>query len=179
MIATIMKSAFCRLTLLLLLGLAVSNLIAQSESKAVMIRGKFYIDVDDTCKLYLNGKLIHHAQENFSITPEVALTVGDRLIVHVWDAGNAKGLKLIFVSTDRKWIFNFVDKDYRYWHEPEIMDFTTAEFRKLKDGPKKFGGKTDRIPFKNKSDYVWGDKPTGSSWLAVMIDKKMVSEFKP
>jgi len=152
--------------------------MAQADSKAVMIRGKFYIDVDDTCKLYLNGKLIHHAQENFSITPEVALTVGDRMVVHVWDGGNAKGFKMVFVSTDKKWQFTFNDKCYRYWRDPEVFDFTAKEFQALKDGPKKFGGKTDRIPFKNQSDYIWGDKPTGSSWLALMITKNMVAPFK-
>jgi hypothetical protein len=166
------------LILLSLFCFGVLHLQAQADSKAVMIRGKIYIDVDDTCKIYLNGKLIHHAQENFSITPEVALTVGDRLVVHVWDAGNAKGLKLVFVSTDKQWMFNFSDKSYRYWRDPEVMDFTAADFQGLKEGPKKFGGKTDRIPFKNNSDYVWGDKPTGSSWLAVMITKDMVVPFK-
>jgi hypothetical protein len=166
------------LALLLVFHLGASHLMAQTDSKAVMIRGKFYIDVDDTCKLYLNGKLIIHAQENLNISHEVALTVGDRLVVHVWDGGKAKGFKLVFLSTDKKWIFTFDDKSYRYWHDPEVFDFTAKEFLALKGCPKKFGGKTDRIPFKNNSDYVWGDKPTGSSWLAVLIDKNMVTPFK-
>ncbi|MDP1591407.1 MAG: hypothetical protein Q8M07_26870 [Prosthecobacter sp.] len=166
------------LAILSVFHFGASHLMAQADSKAVMIRGKFYVDVDDTCKIYLNGVSIHHAQDFYTITPQVALADGDRLVIHVWDKGEPKGLKLFFVSTDRKWMINFPANSYRYWHDPEIMDFTVSEFQKLKDGPKKTGGKKDRITFKNDSDFVWGDKPTGSSWLAVLINKNMVVPFK-
>ncbi len=106
---------------------------AMADALKFPIAGKFYTDEDDSITIFLNGKRVHHGDFGTAISEEVALMPTDRLVVDLWNQGGPYGLKVIFVSTDRKTIINFGANSFRILRDPEKKDFNEKEFSSWKD----------------------------------------------
>jgi hypothetical protein len=152
---------------------------AFAQGSGSPVQGRFYIQIDDDMSLYLNGKMIHHGDYGVSETRQVALSPGDRLVVDVENKGGPYGLKMIFVSRDRKTIINFGVDSFRLLHDPDKKDFTAREYEGWKE-PAHQGYKMfhSHLTFKNTAQWVWGEKRSGISYLACLITKGMFDRLE-
>ena len=164
-----------------LLFIAITGSRAQSPAPGTAgVPGRFYVGVDDTARLFHNGKEIHFGKIGTSETGDVLLFPGDRLVIQVWNQVGPRGLKLLFVSKDRSKAVNFKAGAYRYWRDPDKHDFTEREFADLKEGPKVHAHRSgETFVFKNSAEWVWGEKKGGTSYLAVLVTKAMFERFNP
>lgn len=144
------------------------------------VAGKFYVDVDDAMDLYVNGNKVHHSDIGTSSSKELTLLPGDRLVVNLWNKVGPYGLKLLFVSTDRRYIINFKIENFRVLRDPEKKDFTDDEFaswKELAHGVRR--SSRDHLTFKNKAEWIWGEKKKGLTYIAGMITKSMFDKMEP
>jgi hypothetical protein len=151
-----------------------------AEKLSFPVKGKFYMQVDDGVGIWLNGEKIHHGRFGTSESKAVSLNLGDRIVMTLWNKGGPYGLKLLFVSDDRKLIINFAAAHFRVLRDPDKHDVTAKEFMNLRDSaqPLKKQHK-DSIAFKNSAQWFWGEKKTGDTYVAGMVTKEMFSAFVP
>lgn len=151
----------------------------QAQTPKFPIVGKFYVDIDDAMDLYVNGNKVHHSDIGTSSTKELTLIPGDRLVVNLWNKGGPYGLKLLFVSTDRRFIINFKIENFRVLRDPDKKNFSEDEFASWKDlahGVRR--SSRDHLTFKNKAEWIWGEKKKGTTYIAGMITKGMFEKME-
>lgn len=123
------------------------------------VSGRFYLFIDDTIHLFLNGTQVLSRNEIWTSTQSdvVSLKPGDRIVAKLKNRGGPRGFMLLFVSADLKQMVEFKGPNFRILDKPESNDFTAAEFATAK--PAKRNSKNDRkpLPFKNRSEWVWGE----------------------
>jgi hypothetical protein len=146
--------------LALLLLLAAHPCFGQSPRNGAPVTGRFYIDVDDGARIFINGKMVYAAGINTSISPEIALQPGDRIVAQLFDTGGGKWLKLVFVAGDQKSAISFQRTNFKIISDPTVVDFTPADWAKWTKFAKTGTKNRDRLPVKNSADEVWGEGET-------------------
>lgn len=154
--AGIMKFLIC--ALLLALGLQAQAQLSPTSTAG--LKGKFFVSVDDSADILINGASFHHAGLNESESPEMELKAGDRIVVKLKNTLGKGRFMLLFMSSDRKQMVNFTTRSFKILSDPEMKDFTPADFagfrKQAKDVTGDFG-KPYMLPFKSSSKWVWGD----------------------
>lgn len=139
------------------------------NSRGVM--GNFYVSVDDGAKIFVNGQKIHEAGMNESRSGELELKADQRIVVQLRDDGGGHRFMLVFVSSDKKTVVSFRQRDFKIVPDIGVTDFTPEEFQKWT----KFAKDEQRksiLPVKSNSDWVWGDM--SKCILACMIRPDML-----
>ena len=144
------------------LALLASALPRQAHAEPAVpgpVQGRFYLFIDDTIHLFVNGSQVLSRNEIWTSTQSevVELKPGDRIVAKLKNRGGPRGFMLLFVSADLKHMVEFKGTNFRILGKPESNDFTAAELATAR--PAKRDSKNDRkpLPFKNRSDWVWGD----------------------
>ena len=140
------------------------------------VKGKFYVCVDDGAKIFLNGKLVQTAPVNFSMSEEVTVAAGDRVVAQLHNDGGRRRFRMAFVSKDNLTAINFQRQDYRLISELAQVDFTEGDWAKwqkrAKEGEKEQTKGPDGFPFKSSADWVWGEADVCS--LGVLVSQSMI-----
>lgn len=150
---------------------------AQIAKPAVSrIKGKFYVCVDDGAKIFHNGMLVHTAPVNFSMSSEVEIAPGDRVVAQLNNDGGRRRFRMAFVSNDSLTAVNFLRQDYRLISDLAQVDFTEGDWAKwqkrAKEGEKEQTKGPDGFPFKSSADWVWGEADVCS--LGAIVSANMI-----
>ena len=169
------------LLLTVLFTLCATFMTSQGATPSTPVyRGKFYLHVDDSVTIFLNGAKVYHANWGVATSQEVPLSPGDRMVLKLHNAVGPRGLKMLFVSSDRKTAIHFATKDFRLWRDPEKFDFTHAEFNALAPAKKQKPYRTDKtLVFNTTAEWVWGESELGDCFLACEVDRFMFTTFQP
>ena len=171
---TALKPHFIALILSLFGGLFAQAQLAKPAVTA--ITGKFYVCVDDGAKIFHNGKLVHTAPVNFSMSAEVTIAPADRIVVLLNNDGGRRRFRMAFLSKDNLTAINFQRPDYRLINELTQVDFTEGDWAKwqkrAKEGEKEQTKGPDGFPFKSSADWVWGEADVCS--LGVLVSASMI-----
>lgn len=155
----------------------IAKLIRERDFKP--IAGKFHFYVDDTAKVYLNGKQFHsHRVDGYSSSGKMEIRVGDCVFLSAVDGGGPKYIHLAFLSDDGKKVVSFRSKDMRLLpDQTEERALSEEDFKALKEKPKKgFNTLRRKFDFKNKSDWMWGEGRF--TVLVCIITEEMISELR-
>ncbi len=144
-----------------------------SKDPPAPVKGVFYVSVDDACTIFVNGEQKFEADIGGSESPEMALKVGDRVVVKLRNDGGARHLMLVFASSDRKTVVSFKHTDFRCVVGADVEDFTPDQFRSWKMA-KEEKGKKSNLPVKGYSEKVWGEIDRCS--IAAIITTQMISQ---
>jgi len=142
-----------------LLAFLALPLPAQTKPGAGL-KGKFFVSVDDEANILVNGAQFHHAPLNESESAELELKAGDRVVVKLKNTLGKGRFMLLFMSSDRKTMISFTPRLFKVLPDPELKDFTAADFAGYRKGAKDVEGdfgKPYLLPFKSSSKYMWGD----------------------
>lgn len=158
----------------ILLALA-GPVFAQLPAKP--ITGTFYASADDHATIYLNGQKAHQADYGAKRSAEMTLKVGDRIVIQLINDSGPKGFLLTFKSSDDATLVNFRRADFKIVPDIDITDFTGEQFKRwtkiAKPSPRKELG----LPFKNSSEWVWGEGD--KCILAAVVTSQMVGSSPP
>jgi hypothetical protein len=157
---------------LLLLSLFVARQVeAQFDQKSV--KGNFYVSVDDSADIYVNGTKVFHADIGETRSEEVELKTGDRVVAQLRDVGGERRFAILFASTDGQTIVSFRSRDLKIVPDVGTTDFTPEQLEKWTKSAKDIREKV-RLPIKSSSEVLWGE--LGTSILAGVVTSKMFSQ---
>jgi hypothetical protein len=159
-----------------------TNSLPPLSTNADSVIGKFYICVDESGIVFLNGTQIIEVparRKNLLVeSNQVTLKVGDHLVFQLYNNSKDNGLLVQFVSTDGKTIIHFPSSAYRRLNNPKVTMFTELDFRKyqrVKIIKHPHGEKV--LPYKSNSNWVWGD--TEMCALAVIVTRNNFGKLAP
>ena len=136
------------------------------------VKGKFYVSVDDEAHIFVNGQQVHHANIGESQSPELELKPGDRIVVQLHNVSAPRYFKLLFVSADKQQMISFPHIAFKLPPDPEATDFTPAQFGGYSKYAKEDKGRKNQpFPYKNRSEWVWGENEVSS--LAAFLTREM------
>ncbi len=151
---------------------AATPCTAQLTSDQKITVGSFYVSVDDSAKIFINGKESYVAPINESKSPELEIKTGDRIVVHLHNQTAGRRFLMTFAATDAKTVVSFRNQDFRIVPDLAVTDFTPDEFKRWKQAKQEKG--RSNLPVKSYSEWVWGD--TNDSILACIVTPQMVSQ---
>ena len=125
------------------------------------VTGTFYVSVDDAATIYVNGKKIHDAGVHESRSAELVLSQDDRIVVQLRDNGGGHQFMMTFVSTDRNTVISFRHRNFKNIPDLDVTDFTVGDFQRWTKFAKEEKHKAV-FPFKDYSEWIWGDLSKGS-----------------
>jgi hypothetical protein len=163
----------CLLAFLLLLTAA--PLWGQlEESDKGSVRGTLYVLVDQTATIYLNGKNVQLSKKKGDATAQVVLEPGDRLVLKISSTHDYRHLALLFVADGQnadgsRTEISFRTAYFKLIPDPDLTDFTEDQFKGYSKGATPLDRlikrdqlahieKTHMFPFKNISEFFWGDR---------------------
>ena len=135
------------------------------------VTGTFYVSVDDGATIYVNGKKVHGAGIGESRSGELVLSQDDRIVVQLRDDGGGRRFMMTFVSTDRKTVVSFRHRNFKNIPDLDVTDFTVKDFERLTKFAKEEKHKPV-FPFKDYSEWIWGDLSKGS--IGCMVTPEMI-----
>lgn len=146
------------------------------------VNGHLYLSVDDTVKVFHNGKFLMEGawnkRDKVRKSAEVEMRVGDRLVFQLHNAVHSAFLQAQFVSADLKTVISFPNTAFKELTDPQAKDFqaTALGFGNLR---KTFAIKKTPyyLPFRSDSEPVWGS--TDSCAIAAVIKPEMIRPVKP
>jgi len=160
------------LLFLLLLGTMAAR--AQFSNPATGVAGQFHVTADDGAQILHNGRPVHTASIPLSTSPEITLKAGDRIVAQVRNGKGPRRMKMIFVSTDRRWIISFDKQSYRIL-DVTALDFAPAAWGKMtRRAEQRDPAPKEPFAFRNTADWVWGE--ADSDTLGVLVGVEL---FKP
>ena len=165
------------LKLALLLCLLALPCAAQSITNPVLpVTGSFYVSVDDSCKIFINGEKFFHGNLGSSRSAETVLKVGDRVLVHLTNDVGPRHFLVAFASSDGKQVISFKRSDFKLVPEVGVNDFTTAQFEGWANpkGTAKAEKHKPKLPVKSYSESLWGD--LDRCILASVVTQQMISQ---
>ena len=121
------------------------------------LTGCFYVAVDNTAVVFVNGKQVHKGGLGVSRSADLELKVGDRVVMRVENLGGPKKFQTVFLSADKQKVINFRRSDWRLVQGSDVQDFTADQYRSWTKAPT-ISKEVNAFPFKHQSDPVWGDK---------------------
>jgi|SRR4030095_3467826 hypothetical protein len=145
-------------TLTLIFLLFTCNVYAQITTTTV--KGRFYLYIDDSIHLYVNGTQIFSLDKKYKATHtnEIELKPGGRVVAQLRNEGGPRGFMLLFVSSDFKRAIRFPNSAFKILLNPDAMDFSPEEFRAGRVAKRDNNDRPYPLPFRSpKSDWVWGD----------------------
>jgi hypothetical protein len=130
-----------------LLLLAAAHAGAQITTPPV--KGKFFLYIDDSIHLFLNGVEIFALEKNYKATEtkEIELKPGDRVVARLKNGGGPRAFQLLFASSDFKQAVRFTNTTFKILPNPTATDFLPADIasarvakqeRKNRPGRRKF-----------------------------------------
>ncbi len=125
--------------------------------KDPVVKGKFYMEVDDVGILYVNGVKLHRGTIGLSQSPEVELKAGDRLVVQLHNVAAPRYFKLLFVSSDKTQMINFPNTVLKVLPDAEATDFDAAQVAGSAHYAREIKSARNPFPFKNQSEFMWGE----------------------
>jgi hypothetical protein len=162
----------------LLSGLTLLSLFTSGAALADKIpesvKGCFYVSVDNTAVVFVNGKQIHRGGLGVSRSAELELKVGDRVVMQVENLGGPKKFQTVFLSTDKQKVINFRRSDWRLVQGGDVKDFDAEQYRSWTKAPT-ISKEANAFSFKHQSDPVWGDKPRFT--IACNVSASMLSNM--
>jgi hypothetical protein len=165
------------LRLAFLLCLLALPCAAQSITTPVLpVTGSFYVSVDDSCTIFVNGQKFYHGDLGSSRSPETVLKVGDRVLVHLTNNVGARHFMMAFASSDGTQVISFKRSDYKVVPDVDVNDFSATQFEGWA-APKataKAQKHKPKLPAKSYSESVWGN--LDRSILATVITQPMISQ---
>jgi len=146
------------------------------------VTGKFHICADDSAVVLVNGVEIFAAsysqKDKVKESAETALKLGDRLVFQLHNKGGPKGLLVQFVSTDRKTLVHFPRNAYRKLTDPQATTFTDSEFRNAPEvKERKHPNSVGILPFKGKSQWVWGENEVCA--IGLVVTRELIARITP
>jgi hypothetical protein len=159
--------------LLILLGLALHCAAQLPAMPGKPIAGMFYASADDHATIYLNGQKVHQADYGAKKSDELKIKVGDAIVVQLKNDGGPRGFLLVFKSSDESTMINFRRSDFRIVPDLEVTQFTVEQFKSWQKIAKLSPRKELDLPFKNGSEWVWGE--ADKCILAAVVTAQMVS----
>lgn len=163
-------------TMIALLTLLTFHANAQTQKAAPSVKGKFYLYIDDSIHLYLNGTEILALENTWKSTQtrEVVLKAGDRIVARIGNAAGARGFMLLFVSSGLRQCVQFTHSSFKNLPDPGATDFTPDAIHSARTAKQDKTNNRQPLPFKNRSEWVWGE--TDSSTLGAIVTAEM---FRP
>lgn len=141
---------------LALLMLFTANAVAQLVTFPV--KGRFYVSVDDSATVFVNGRQLFKASLNESASPETLLEPGDRVVARMHNKGGPKRFAMIFVSSDQNVIISFRNEMCKILPDAGTRDFTAQQFAELTQFAEQAPQKQTvrRFAYKNNAEFLWG-----------------------
>ena len=132
--------------------------VAQAQLLSFPLKGKFYVSVDDSVTLFLNGRQLHKAGINESSSPEVLIEPGDRVVVRLVNTGGPRRFAMAFVSSDQRTIISFRNQMCKILPDASKGDFSKEDFADLRRFADQINKKEEvrKFPFKNNAEWLWG-----------------------
>lgn len=158
------------LTALLILAFPCA---AQLVSNEKVVKGNFYVSVDDAVEVFINGTSAYKVSRGESRSPDMEIKTGDRVVVHLRNDGDKRYFMLVFASPDSKTVVSFRNRDFKIIPELNTTDFTPEQFQKWNKYAKEDKRKPV-LPVKSYSEWVWGD--LDSCILACVITPQMITQ---
>ena len=152
-------------------GVTATPLPSPSAPKTKGILGSFYVSVDDSVTIYLNGQVVHNARIGETRSPEVELHTSDRILVELINTGGPRRFMLAFGSSDRQLVVSFRHRDFKVVPDLNITDFKSDEFIRWQNYAKP-AKLPPKLPVKSYSEWVWGD--LDRCILAAIIRPEMI-----
>lgn len=152
----------------------------QVQAEAPPVKGRFYLYIDDSIDLFLNGKQIFSLHNNFKQTQtnEIELKIGDRIVANLRNGGGPRGFMLLFVSSDQKQAIRFNNSAFKILLDPVAKDFSADDYLKARTAKEEKKSGSYPLPFKQpKSEWVWGEMDTCT--LGSQITEKMFQPRSP
>lgn len=138
------------------------------------IKGTFYVSVDDSATIFVNGVNMYEAKWGDSRSPELELKVGDRIVIQLRNEVTDRHFTLFFSSSDGLTMISFKHHDFKIVTDVGVTDFTPEQLQKwTKSAREEKQKKGVKMAVKNSSEYIWGDLEKCS--LAGFITPQMVS----
>lgn len=122
------------------------------------LTGCFYVAVDNTALVFVNGKQVHRGTLGVSRSADMELKLGDRVVMQVENNGGPKKFQTVFLSADKQKLISFRRSDWRLVQGAEVQDFSADQYRAWTKAPT-IVKEANAFSFKHHSDPVWGDKP--------------------
>jgi len=123
------------------------------------VRGKFYLEIDDAVKIYINGaEVVKVNDAKTTESNEVELKAGDHIVAQLINRGGPRFLILLFVSSDRKTSVSFMHFNFKILRDPQSVDFAPEQLQGLKEYAKVINKRDKPLPFKCFSEFIWGDE---------------------
>lgn len=140
------------------------------------LKGQFFVDVDDMAVIYLNGKEVHRAPINASVSSEVTLRIGDTINISLINMGAAHRFQMAFFAKEERCVINFRQADCRIVSDPIKVRLSQAEFSALELQPSKEANRARaHFPFTTTSDWLWGAGE--KCWLAALVTREMITRL--
>lgn len=141
------------------------------------IRGTFYVSVDDSCTIFVNGVKAYHTGIGVNRSPELEVKIGDRIVVHLQNDTDGRHFIFLFASSDGQKVVSFKHENFRIVPDIGVTDFTPDQFQQWTKSPKEGKhNKRDGLPVKSYSEFMWGD--LDKCIIAGTVTTQMVS-LKP
>ncbi len=164
-----MKAVIAALLLLSAFG-------AHAQLSMPAVKGKFFLYIDDSIHLFLNGIEIFALEKNYKATEtkEIELKPGDRVVARLRNGGGPRAFQLLFASSDFKRAVRFTNTTFKILPDPTATDFLPADIVSARVAKQERKNRPDPFPFKTKSEWMWGE--TDSCTLGAIITAEM---FQP
>ncbi len=164
---------------LLLFSVGISDVCAQSLPTLGHVKGKFYLVVDNSAKVFVNGLQIFDVEWNkgkVHESREIEIAPNDRVLLQLNNKGGPKGAFLAFLSTDKKHVVSFKAADCKIMLEATQKDATQRDIEALQRiaAVTKNAGQNP-FPFECKSEWIWGASPHCA--VVSLLRKEMFQPF--
>ena len=143
-----------------LFGILALHCSAQLPGKPAgePIKGTFYVSVNDTATIFVNGQNAYQAPFGDSRSPEMELKMGDRIVVQLRNEAADRHFICLFASADGLTVVSFKHHDFKIVPDLGVTDFTPEQFQKWnKSAKEEKQKKAEKLPVKSYSEFIWGD----------------------
>ena len=127
---------------------------------AKLFDGKFFVNVNESATIYVNGKQVHSAAKGTSVSPDTTLKLDDLVVVRLSSPKGLGHFKLGFLSNDYRCLINFNKQSLRDMGNADVAAITKKEVEERRVWVHKVATEKaalklpDDIP--DHSEYVWG-----------------------
>ena len=142
---------------------------------AIEVEGQFFVDVDDSASIYVNGTKVHGAGINFSTSKPITLRERDFVVVSLRNVFAGVRFKIAFATPERDKVVSFRAEDFRVFEDAgKQRNVTKERFAELQLPAHRQNGKGKDFGFPNRSEPMWG--PTKKhSVIVCQVTREMIT----